>query len=71
MRRSFLASIERERVHPSGTYLHYNTWYDPGFRDRFNEAAALERIHASGIDGEFMDNAANDAIRARRIRFKA
>jgi hypothetical protein len=48
MRRSFLEYIERERAHPYRTFLHYNTWYDLGFRNRFDEAGALNRIHAFG-----------------------
>lgn len=48
MRRAFLRYIERERAHPYRTFLHYNTWYDLGFGQRFDEAGALDRIHAFG-----------------------
>jgi hypothetical protein len=48
MRRDFLAYIEQERAHPYRTFLHYNTWYDIGYGERFNEAQALDRIHAFG-----------------------
>lgn len=48
MRRSFLSYLERERAHPYRTFLHYNTWYDLGFRNRFDEAGTLDRIHAFG-----------------------
>jgi hypothetical protein len=48
MRRDFLAYIEQERAHPYRTFLHYNSWYDIGYGDRFDEAAALDRVHAFG-----------------------
>lgn len=48
MRRAFLSYLERERAHPYRTFLHYNTWYDLGFRNRFDEAGTLDRIHAFG-----------------------
>jgi hypothetical protein len=48
MRRSFLNYIERERAHPYRTFLHYNTWYDLGEGQRYDEAAALNRIHSLG-----------------------
>jgi hypothetical protein len=48
MRRDFLAYIEQERAHPYRTFLHYNTWYDIGYGNRFGEAAVLDRIHAFG-----------------------
>lgn len=47
-RRAFLEYLERERAHPYRTFLHYNTWYDLGFGNRFDEAGALDRIHAFG-----------------------
>lgn len=48
MRREFLSYIEQERAHPYRTFLHPNTWYDLGYFDRFDEAGALDRIHAFG-----------------------
>lgn len=48
MRREFLAYLEQERAHPYRTFLHYNTWYDLGLGERFDEAQALDRIHAFG-----------------------
>ena len=48
LRRDFLAYLEEERAHPYRTFLHYNTWYDLGFGERFNEAGALDRIHSFG-----------------------
>ena len=48
MRRDFLAYIEQERAHPYRTFLHYNSWYDLGYGNRFDEAGALDRIHAFG-----------------------
>ncbi len=48
MRRDFLAYIERERPRPYAPFLHYNSWYDLGFGQRFGEAGALDRIHAFG-----------------------
>ena len=44
MRREFLAYIEQERAHPYRTFLHYNSWYDIGYGNRFDEAAALDRV---------------------------
>jgi hypothetical protein len=48
LRRDFLAYIERERAHPYRTFLHYNTWYDLGRFNPYDEAGALDRIHAFG-----------------------
>jgi len=48
MRRDFLKYIEQERAHPYRTFLHYNSWYDLGYFNRFNEADALDRVHAFG-----------------------
>jgi hypothetical protein len=48
MRRDFLAYIEQERAHPYRTFLHYNSWYDIGYGNRFDEADALDRVHAFG-----------------------
>jgi len=48
LRRGFLEYLERERAHPYRTFLHYNTWYDLGYFSRYDEAGALDRIHAFG-----------------------
>ncbi len=48
MRREFLAYIEQERAHPYRTFLHYNSWYDIGYGNRFDEADALDRVNAFG-----------------------
>ena len=48
MRRDFLAYLEQERAHPYRTFLHYNTWYDIGYGERFDQAAVLNRINAFG-----------------------
>ena len=50
MRRDFLAYIERERPRPYAPFLHYNSWYDLGYTNRFDEAGALDRIHAFGTE---------------------
>jgi len=48
LRRDFLAYLERERAHPYRTFLHYNTWYDIGFRNRYDEKEAMDRIDTFG-----------------------
>ncbi|HZY73848.1 MAG TPA: enterotoxin, partial [Edaphobacter sp.] len=48
MRRDFLAYMERERAHPYRTFLHYNSWYDLGRLNLYDEAGALERIDTFG-----------------------
>jgi hypothetical protein len=48
MRRGFLNYIERERAHPYRPFLHYNSWYDIGFENSYDQAAALDVIHAFG-----------------------
>ena len=48
MRREFLSYIEQERAHPYRTFLHYNSWYDIGYGNRFDEAAALGRVRSYG-----------------------
>jgi hypothetical protein len=46
MRRDFLAYVERERAHPYRTFLHYNSWYDIGYFNKYTEADALAAIAA-------------------------
>jgi len=48
LRRDFLNYIERERAHPYRTFLHYNSWYDLGYFNPYDEAGALDRINAFG-----------------------
>ena len=48
MRRDFLAYVEQERAHPYRTFLHYNTWYDLGYGNRYDAEGVLNRIHAFG-----------------------
>jgi hypothetical protein len=48
MRRDFLAYLELERAHPYRTFLHYNSWYDLGYFNSYDEAGALDRVNAFG-----------------------
>ncbi len=48
LRRDFLAYLERERAHPYRAFLNYNTWYDLGFHNRYDEAALLTTIQTFG-----------------------
>jgi hypothetical protein len=48
MRRGFLNYVERERAHPYRPFLHYNSWYDIGYGNRYDQTAALDAIHAFG-----------------------
>jgi len=48
MRRAFLAYLERERPRPYQPFLHYNSWYDLGYFNRYTEAECLERIDTFG-----------------------
>jgi hypothetical protein len=48
MRRAFLNYVERERAHPYRPFLHYNSWYDIGYENAYNQADALDVIHAFG-----------------------
>jgi len=48
LRRAFLAYIESERPRPYKPFLHYNSWFDLGYGNRFDEAGALDRINAFG-----------------------
>ena len=50
MRRDFLTYVERERAHPYRTFLHYNSWYDLGYFNRYDEAEALAAIKAFGTE---------------------
>lgn len=48
LRRDFLRYVELERAHPYRTFLHYNSWYDLGYFDRYNEQGALAVVQAFG-----------------------
>ena len=48
MRRDFLAYIEAERPRPYKPFLHYNSWYDIGYFNRYTQTEALDRIRAVG-----------------------
>jgi hypothetical protein len=48
MRRDFLAYLERERAHPYRTFLHYNSWYDLGFFNPYDQAGAVDRVNTFG-----------------------
>jgi len=48
LRRDFLKYVERERAHPYRTFLHYNSWYDLGYFDRYNEQGALAVVQSFG-----------------------
>jgi hypothetical protein len=48
MRRDFLGYIEQERAHPYRTFLHYNSWYDLGFGERYTADGVLDRMNAFG-----------------------
>jgi hypothetical protein len=52
LRRDFLAYLERERAHPYRTFLHYNTWYDIGYFNAYDQADALAAIDAFGTELE-------------------
>jgi len=58
MRRDFLAYIEAERAHPYRTFLHYNTWYDLGYGNRYDAQGVLNRMNAFG----------NNLVRQRGVR---
>jgi hypothetical protein len=48
LRRAFLAYIEAERPRPYHPFLHYNSWYDLGYENRFSETGAINRVNAFG-----------------------
>ena len=50
LRRDVLGYVERERAHPYRTFLHYNSWYDIGYFNKYTEADALGAIAAFGIE---------------------
>ena len=48
LRRDFLAYLERERAHPYRTFLHYNSWFDLGYKNSYDQQGALDRVNAFG-----------------------
>ncbi|HEV2401185.1 MAG TPA: enterotoxin [Candidatus Sulfotelmatobacter sp.] len=48
LRRDFLGYIEFERAHPYRTFLHYNTWYDLGYHDRYTEQQLIASMRGFG-----------------------
>lgn len=48
LRRGFLRYVERERAHPYRPFLHYNSWYDLGYFNRFNEKECVDAIKSFG-----------------------
>jgi hypothetical protein len=52
MRRDFLAYLEQERAHPYRTFLHYNSWYDLGYFNPYDQAGAVDRINTFGRELE-------------------
>jgi hypothetical protein len=50
LRRGFLNYVERERAHPYRTFLHYNTWYDLGYSNQYDQAGVLDRLRAFGTE---------------------
>jgi hypothetical protein len=47
-RRSFASYVNLERARPYSPFLHYNSWYDLGYFNRYNEPETLDRINAFG-----------------------
>ncbi len=50
LRRGFLTYVERERAHPYRTFLHYNSWYDLGYGNKYDEAGVLDVIRQFGTE---------------------
>jgi hypothetical protein len=48
LRRDFLKYLELERAHPYRTFLHYNSWYDLGYFERYNEQGAVAVVQSFG-----------------------
>ena len=48
LRRDFLKYVELERAHPYRTFLHYNSWYDLGYFDRYTEQGAVSVVQNFG-----------------------
>jgi hypothetical protein len=50
LRRAFLSYVESERAHYYRPFLHYNSWYDIGYGNTFNEKDCLDRISKFGTE---------------------
>jgi hypothetical protein len=50
LRRGFLEYVEDQRAHPFRTFLHYNSWYDLGYFNHYDEPGVLDRIKAFGTE---------------------
>ena len=50
LRRDFLEYLERERAHPYRPFLHYNSWYDIGNFNKYDEKEALGAMEAIGTE---------------------
>jgi hypothetical protein len=48
MRRGFLNYVERTRAHSYRPFLHYNSWFDIGYGNRYDQAGAVDAIQAFG-----------------------
>jgi hypothetical protein len=48
LRRDFLKYVELERAHPYRTFLHYNSWYDLGYFERYSEQGAVAVVQSFG-----------------------
>ena len=48
LRRDFQAYVERERAHPYRPFLHYNTWYDLGYFNRYTQVDLIATIAKFG-----------------------
>jgi hypothetical protein len=62
LRRGFLAYVEDQRAHPFRTFLHYNTWYDLGYFNHYDEAGVLDRIKAFGTEMKVKRGAVLDSF---------
>ena len=48
LRRDFQGYVERERAHPYRPFLHYNTWYDLGYFNRYTKDDLIATIAKFG-----------------------
>ncbi|MGA3236647.1 MAG: enterotoxin [Bryobacteraceae bacterium] len=62
LRRGFLEYVEDQRAHPFRTFLHYNSWYDLGYFNHYDEAGVLDRIKAFGAELKVKRGAALDSF---------
>jgi hypothetical protein len=70
LRRDFLKYLELERAHPYRPFLHYNTWYDLGYFDRYSEQDVINSLQVFGeqlnkqrgvkLDGLLLDDGWDD-----------